>query len=214
MNTEVPKPAIQTPFLISEVNRIKQEYAERSRRWEEEHSEVITSIPGLRKRLGALICKHTPFPEKIEEIDGKKVILIKPNDTANDTKYDKYDFVKTYSSFLALYTGEKRLSPIMLHCETTSEENLGVSIESSAYPFGNWRNKGKQRDVTFTVAISDLDYYIEFTEKGNAFVQGDSDTNERGKINLNQVKMLKEVLILLENPAITTYESEPRKFQK
>jgi hypothetical protein len=173
MNSEVFK----TPNLNQAIEVRKQ--------WEKEEEEILKTVPQLRIRLGDLIRKHIPFPEKAE---GKKIKF--KSSRANQ------DWIKVGSSFLP---NRKILGPTGLICMTRTEKGeLGVIVKSSAYPF-------EERHVTLTVDIKELGCSFEI---GNEAKFKEKNT-EHGNVNLNQVNMLKEVLTLIENPNITRYEPLP-----
>lgn len=195
---------LKTPFIDAEMarlNSLRQEQKAKQEQQEREQPEIIAATPRIRDRIGTFIRSKIPFPQ---EINGRKIKPAKFNQDKTDVVVGtgRFSFV-TY-----------RLQPMSLTCQTVNDEgkDVAVTIESSAYPFANWKNSGQQRDVDLRLDI--FGYAVEFGGV-EAFVKQDHDY-KRDSPTLAQLKMVDEVLGLLEKGdlAKTKIEIKPPAFAR
>lgn len=199
--------AFKAPFLLEAIKEIeaKHQQSEKAQnQWDAEKAEIFSSIPKIRDRFGSLIRKHISFPNKVDGMD------IKPAHHFDPEKDVRYDHVRVKQP-RKLFATTKQLSPTRLDCETTlDEEKIDVYLDSSAYPFENWLGQNKQRDVKFTISIPNIDFSIELPQGNRIQVLDEDGQPTFEKLKLSQIKMLNEVLDLIENPAKTEYSHAPR----
>lgn len=164
--------------------------------------EVDNTASKLCNKLGSLVIKHVKFPKKV----GDKKITSKSFEPNGD-------FVTVNSSFLGPQIN-KKLSPTELVCETVSKkEKLIVRITSNVYPFNKWGGKKEQRPSAFTVTIEPLGWHFGLNANAECSAKVKTKGDEKSRdANLNQIKTLKEILTLIENPAKTKYTPSPYYF--
>lgn len=169
-------------------------------------AEKKQSVSQLRVRLGTLIRTHINFPE---EINGKKIKRI------HEGFHTDTDRVSIENS---LIKRKKNLTRPVLDCAIESEKRkLAVHIGSNVYPFENTKEEAGESDhVEFTIAIPQLDggykYYLQ--SDGIRYGFKDKFHHDVKSASPEQVKILEEVLGLIEDPAITSYAPHSQSFAK